>query len=87
MKELTMRYLGKDDWNRHTYADNNDRIWKFTDLKPREMCEKYDRLNAAYGFYGEPDCHIREDIKVNYIDVSEEERHAIKMRIMEKYGC
>lgn len=69
MKErtITMRYLGKDSWGRHTYEADNGSIWKFTDLKPREMCEKYDRLHSASCFDGEPDCHIREDIKLNFI--------------------
>jgi hypothetical protein len=67
MNEITMRYIGKDDFGRHTYQADNGSYWKFTDLKPRKMCEKLDRLYSSNGFYGEPDCHIRDDIKVNYI--------------------
>lgn len=67
MRELTMTYLGKDDWGRYVYADNNGRVWKHIDcLKSREDCEKYDRLFSASCYDGEPDCHIREDIKVIY---------------------
>lgn len=66
-RTITMRYLGKDSWGRHTYEADNGSIWKFTDLKPRELCEKLDRLYSSNCYDGEPDCPIRKDIKLNFI--------------------
>lgn len=65
-KTLKMFYLGTDYWGRHTYEADNGTIWKFTDLKPREDCERLDILCSASHFDGEPDCHIRSDINVEF---------------------
>ena len=74
--KIVMRYLGQDSWGRHTYEADNHTIWKFTDLKPRELCEKYDRLHSASCFDGEPDCYISQGIEVEYIPESKLTLHA-----------
>lgn len=64
-------YIGRDDWGRYVYEDENGKLWKNTDCcSPRECCEERgDTLNSSAGneFDGEPDCFMAAHIKVEYL--------------------
>lgn len=70
-KTLHLRYLGRDDWGRYVYEDENGKIWKNTSCcTPREICEERgDVLNSSAGnaFDGEPDCFMGAHIRVEYL--------------------
>lgn len=70
MKEITMKYLGRDSHNRHTYISDSGRICKFTNIfLTREEAERRDRLytTCINGMDGEPDCHVRSDVKIKFV--------------------
>lgn len=71
IKTLHLKYIGRDDWGRYVYEDENGKLWKNTDCcSPRECCEERgDTLNSAAGnkFDGEPDCFMAAHIKVEYL--------------------
>lgn len=63
MKKLVLVYKGRDSWCRPVY-EANGRL--YVDVDPRKdsapcICTKYQ--NA---FDGEPDCHIKNDIEVEF---------------------
>jgi hypothetical protein len=54
---MKITYIGKDDWYRPVYKDENERLWK--DVEPRkgrqsDLCTCYNNE-----FYGEPDTNMR----------------------------
>ena len=71
IKTLHLKYIGRDDWGRYVYEDENGKLWKNTDCcSPRECCEERgDTLNSSAGneFDGEPDCFMAAHIKVEYL--------------------
>lgn len=71
IKTLHLKYIGRDDWGRYVYEDENGKLWKNTDCcSPRECCEERgDTPNSAAGnkFDGEPDCFMAAHIKVEYL--------------------
>lgn len=71
IKTLHLKYIGRDDWGRYVYEDENGKLWKNTDCcSPRECCEERgDTLNSSSGneFGGEPDCFMAAHIKVEYL--------------------
>lgn len=71
IKTLHLKYIGRDDWGRYVYEDENGKLWKNTDCcSPRECCEERgDTLNSSAGneFGGEPDCFMAAHIKVEYL--------------------
>lgn len=70
-KTLHLRYLGKDDWGRYVYEDENGKLWKNTNCcTPRDICEERgDTLHSSAGnaYDGEPDCFMAAHIKVEYL--------------------
>lgn len=71
LKTLHLNYIGIDSWSRYVYEDENGKLWKNVNCcTPREICEKRgDVLCSSVGnaFDGEPDCHMADHIKVEYI--------------------
>ena len=65
----TMEFIGLDDWSRPVYkCKENDILWKDIDLG------RYDKANlysCGNDFNGEPDCPIREDLEIYFIETVE----------------
>lgn len=70
-KELNVKLVGIDDWNRPVYKDKKGYLYKdvHCGMGTLSLCTVY--LNK---FYGEPDIPIKEDIKVNIVKNFQKER-------------
>lgn len=70
-KELNVKLVGIDDWNRPVYKDKKGYLYKDVNcgMGTLSLCTAY--LNK---FYGEPDIPIKEDIKVNIVQNFQKER-------------
>ena len=77
---LRLRWRGRASWQRPVYRDEFGHYVKNTDCNtPRSILEsRKDRLYTAAGndFDGEPDCHMRDDLVVSYIGLSDEQIEA-----------
>jgi len=64
MKRLTLNYKGRDDCSRPVYKCNGILyvdVEPFKNRKP-DICTKY-----GNEFNGEPDCHIKHEIELEFI--------------------
>lgn len=70
-KELNVKLVGIDDWNRPVYKDKKGFLYKDVNcgMGVLSLCTVY--LNQ---FYGEPDIPIKEDVKVNIVKNFKKER-------------
>lgn len=63
-KELKLKFIGIDNWDRPVYCDEDKNIYKDINLGvgTLSLCTV-----SGNDFYGEPDCSINDDIKVTII--------------------
>ena len=63
-KELKLRFIGIDDWNRFVYSDERNNLYKEVNLGHGSF-----ELTSVSGndFYGEPEAPIKDNIKVTII--------------------
>lgn len=63
MKKLVLVYKGRDSWSRPVYEANGRLYVDVNPVKDKAacICTKYQN-----DFDGEPDCHIRSDIEIEF---------------------
>jgi len=77
----TMEFIGNDDWNRPVYkCIETGNLYKDITLG-KEVPELYSCGNS---FDGEPDCHIKRDLEINFINQPEENPYKFNYMMLDR---
>ena len=63
MKKLTLRHIGRDDWDRPVY-ECDDQL--YVDVSPRKSCKPEICTKQGNIFHGEPQTPIAEGIEIEF---------------------
>lgn len=58
VKEIRVKFIGEDDWGRKVYKN----------LETKRIYKDVDGVLHTSTEYGEPDCPLREDLKITIVD-------------------
>lgn len=63
MNSITVKHIGTDSWGREVYQNiETKRLYK----DPKSL--NYPGLHTTDSFEGEPDCPLRSDLKINFVE-------------------